>query len=111
MKYYYQKPDICVRVFGQPISLDHPIYRGGTLYFENGIGLIVTQKKFDKERRECYWDAVDTWIANDIYTTSKFPEFFKSHATREDPPIFELRKLMWALRMKPLKKEDWELYF
>lgn len=93
MKYYYQKPDICVRVFGEPIDLDHPVYRGGTLYFEHGRGIIVTQKKFDSKRKECSWDAVDSWIANDIYTS------------------FELRKIMWALRMKPLKKEDWELYF
>ena len=111
MKYYYQKPDICVRIFGDPISLDHSIYRGGTLYLENGKGIIVTQKKFDAARKECSWEAVDSWIANDIYSNSKFPSFFKEYATEKDYPIFELRKVMWALRMKPLKKEDWELYF
>ena len=111
MKYYYQKPDICVRVFGKPISLDHPVYRGGTLYSENGRGIIVTQKKFDSERKECSWEAVDSWVANDIYTSPNFTSFFLKNATQSDYPIFELRKVMWALRMKPLKKEEWALYF
>lgn len=75
MKYYYQKPDICVRVFGEPIDLNHPVYRGGTLYLEHGRGIIVTQKKFDTKRKECSWDAVDSWIANDIYTSPNFAEF------------------------------------
>ena len=111
MKYYYQKPDICVHLFGEPISLDHPIYKAGTLYLEDGKGLIVTQKKFDADRRECYWDAVDSWIANDVYISKKFPEWFFLNATETDYPIFELRKTMWALRMKPLPKEEWEQYF
>lgn len=93
------------------MSLDHPIYKGGTLYFENGKGLIVTQKHFNSDCRECSWGPVDFWIANDIYTSKNFPEYFFLNASEKDYPIFELRKLMWALRMKPLPKEDWELYF
>lgn len=111
MRYYYQKPDICVKVFGEPIPLDHPIYKGGTLYSENGKSLIVTQKKFNKSTRECYWDSVDLWLANDIYLSPNFRDFFYKNARETDCPIFELRKLMWELRMKPLKQEEWELYF
>ena len=111
MKYFYQKPDICVQVFGQPIDLEHPIYKGGTLYLENGKGLIVTQKHFNPDVRECWWGAVDVWLANDIYTSKKFPEWFFTNALEKDYPIFELRRAMWALRMKPLQKEQWELYF
>ena len=54
MRYFYQKPDIEVKVFGEPIHLKHPIYESGTLYLENGKGLIVTQKHFDPERKTCY---------------------------------------------------------
>lgn len=111
MKYFYQKPEICVRVFGTPIPLDHPIYKGGTLYFENGRGLIVTQKHFNPDTRECFWNPVDFWIANDIYTSKNFPEYFSQNAKETDYPILELRKVMWALRMKPLQKEAWEDYF
>ena len=111
MKYYSQKPDICVQVFGEPIELDHPIYKSGTLYLENGKGLIVTQKHFIKERKECFWGTVECWISNDIYLNKNFPEYFFQNASEKDYPIIELRKIMWALRMKPLKKENWELYF
>lgn len=111
MKYFCEKPDICVRVFGEPVSLDHPIYKGGTLYFENSKGLIVTQKHFNPERKECYWGTVECWIANDIYLSKNFSKYFFQNATETDFPIIELRKLMWALRMKPLKKEEWEIYF
>ena len=111
MKYFYQKPEICVRVFGEPIHLDHPVYKAGTLYLERNKGLIVVQKHFDPNRRECWFGAVDFWIANDIYTSKNFPEYFFSNASESDYPIFELRKVMWALRMKPLQKEEWETYF
>lgn len=111
MKYYYQKPDICIHVFGTPIHLDHQIYKAWTLYLENGKGLIITQKHFDLDRRECWWGTVDTWIANDIYTSKNFPKYFSQNASEKDYQIFELRKVMWALRMKPLKPEEWEKYF
>ena len=111
MKYFSKKPDICVQVFGKPIDLDHPIYKSGTLYLEKERGLIVVQKKFNPNTRECSWHAVDIWIANDIYLSKRFRTFFMENAKESDYPIFELRKLMWQLRMKPLSKEDWELYF
>lgn len=112
MKYYYQPQSQSIRVFGRPIVLeDHPIYRGGTLYFEQGKGIIVVQKYFSPEWKSCYWDYVDYGIANDLYLTPKFYEFFHQNATEENYPIYELRKLMWELRMKPLRKETWEDYF
>lgn len=111
MKYYSEKPDICVPVFGESVDPEHPVYKRGTLYFEKGRGLIVTQQHFNPDTRECWWGAVDSWIANDIYTSKGFPAFFMRNATPTDHPIFELRKIMWALRMKPLRKEPWEDYF
>ena len=112
MKYYYEPRPQPVRVFGKPIVLeDHPIYRGGTLYFEHGKGIIVVQKYFSSEWKSCYYDRVEYGIANDIYLSPNFSEFFHENAKESDYPIFELRKLMWTLRMKPLKPEDWEKHF
>lgn len=112
MKYFYQPQRQSVRVFGKPIVLeDHPIYRSGTLYLENGKGLIAVQKYFNSEWKSCYWDHVEYGIANDLYLAPGFFEFFQQNAMESDYPIFELRKLMWILRMKPLRKEDWENYF
>ena len=111
MKYFYQKPELTVRVFGQPVPLDHSVYKSGTLYLEHDFGLIVTQKHFNSNTRECYWGSVDPWLANDIYLSKNFKKFFIENAADSDYPIFELRKVMWKLRMKPLQKEPWEEYF
>ena len=111
MKYYYEYTKGQTRVFGKTIQIDHPIYQAGTLYFENGLGIIVVQKKFDAERKLCYWSYLDPAIANDIYLSPNFLNFFTSNATDRNFPIFQLRKLMWELRMKPLRKEEWEVCF
>lgn len=106
MKYHYQKPDISVQLYGSTIPLDHPVYKLGTLYSQDGRGLVITQRRF--EGKYVYWDAIDPWLANDIYLNLKFPKFFTDNATSENYPIFPVRKVMWALRMKPLPKEFWE---
>lgn len=111
MKYHYKKPEILVQTYGRPITLEHAIYKGGTLYFEQGKGIIVTQKQFNANTKECYWGCVDIGLANDIYISKNFRKYFFEHALEKDYPIVEVRKLMWQLRMKPLPKEDWELYF
>lgn len=111
MKYHYEQSNVIVPIYGQTIALDHPVYRFGTLYLDHGIGIIVIQKRFDPKTKTCYWDAVNPGLANDIYLTNKFHEFFIEHATKENYPVFQLRKLMWSLRMKPLPKEEWEQYF
>lgn len=108
MKYYYQKPEVTAPLYGETVILEHPVYKIGTQFIQNGRGLIITQQRFTA--KYLYWDAIDPWLANDIYLHPKFPEFFCKHATESDYPIFQLRKVMWALRMKPLPKEFWEEY-
>ena len=110
MKYHYKEPDVNVRVYGIEIVLNnHPVYESGTLYLENGRSIIVTQRHF--KDKACYWGSVDPGIANGIYLSPNFPKFFQENAREMDPPIFPLRKIMWELRMKPLKREAWEDYF
>ena len=58
-----------------------------------------------------YWGVVDPELANDIYISEGFEEYFRKFSGREKDGIFptvQVRKLMWALRMKPLRKEFWE---
>lgn len=108
MKYHYQKPEFSLALYGEKIELDHPVYKFGTLYSKDGKGIIVVQMRC--VAKYLYWDSLDACLANDIYLSPNFDEFFTKNAT--DPPvIFQVRKLMWALRMKPLKKEYWEDYF
>ena len=110
MKYHYKEPPVTVPVYGMEIVLNHhPVYDSGTLYLEDGKGIIITQQHF--KDKACFWGAVDPGIANSIYLSPNFKKFFEENARETDPPIFQLRKLMWRLRMKPLQREEWEDYF
>ena len=105
MKYFYQKPEIYIDIYGKTVTLDHPIYQKGTKISTDGKAIIIVQQRFIN--KTFFWDSVDPWIISDIYLNKNFPSFFSQYAS-ENPPIFQLRKIMWALRMKPLPKEFWE---
>lgn len=109
MKYFYQKPEVTIQLYGRTISLSHPVYQQGTLYLQDGLGIVVVQQHF--EFGKCFWGELDPWLANDIYLNPNFPKFFKENASYEPYVIFELRSLMWSLRMKPLAREPWEEFF
>lgn len=109
MRYFYSKPNVGKPLYGRAISLVHPVYKFGTLFEMDGKGLAITQLRF--QSKYAYWDALDFWLANDIFLHPKFRPWFAEHATEKDYPIFELRSVMWTLRMKPLPKEEWERYF
>lgn len=111
MKYFYKRPDISVPVYGKPIKTEDPFIRCATLYLEHEKGILVIQKRFDDKSKSVYWGSVDADIANDIYLSPKFQDFFKNNATTSTYPVFKLRTLMWNLRMKPMEKEPWESFF
>ena len=58
---------------------------------------------------------IDPWLTDKIYLRIGFKEYFDAHAKKKDShgyfPTVTVRQLMWALRMKPLKKERWETSF
>lgn len=109
MRYFYKKQHAARPLYGHPISLNHPVYKMGTLFEKDRKGLVITQLRF--QAKYAYWDAIDYWVANDIYLHPKFEAYFSEHAQEKNYPVFQLRSVMWALRMKPLPKEDWERYF
>ena len=109
MKYFYQKPENSKPIYGRRISLDHPVYKFGTLFKIEDKGLVITQLRFDS--KYAYWGDLDFWLANDIFLHPKFRDYFAEHASEEPYPVFEVRSVMWALRMKPLPKQEWERYF
>ena len=115
MRYHFIKPEVYGHMYGETYDPGHPIYRSATLYFENGKGVCVIQQRFDFDSKSTYWTAIDESLADILYTTKGFYEFFKASASEMDLhgyfPTVTLRKLMWSLRMKPLKREPWETYF
>jgi len=120
LKYYYEeKPDITQ--YKEPkygvthTNYDHPIYSSCTLYKVNDKGLAVIQQRFDKGRKSTYWSFIDWYLVDPIYLNDKFLDYFNLKAKSADYqgfyPTVTVRQIMWALRMKPLKKERWETVF
>lgn len=112
MKYHYQEPDISNQMYGESVKLQHPAYTYGTLFRDKttNSGIVVVEQHFDEKTKHCYWGEISGGLANDIYLCPKFKEFFEKHA-RVPYPIFQVRSIMWQLRMKPLEREPWEVYF
>lgn len=101
-------------MFGEIYNCDHPVYNQCTLYFLWGIGLAVIQQRFDIATKSTTWGHVDYGLANDIYLNPGFVDYFKKNAgvcTNGLYPTVSVRQIMWALKMKPLKKERWETVF
>ena len=111
MKYYYEKPSEWVSA-GKVYACDHPLYNRCTLYLEDERGLAVIQERYNENTKARWWSAVDPWLAGEIYFSNNFHDYFEQAAGEPDEnglyPTVTVRKIMWALRMKPLKKELWE---
>lgn len=106
MKYHYEKTEYGKPMYGRMVEIKDDIHTFGTLFEKDGKGVILVQKRF--VCKCLYWDRIDYWLANDIYEHPKFTAWFEQHATEENYPIFPVRSVMWALRMKPLPKQKWE---
>lgn len=114
MRYHYEKPPLYIEMYGKLYICNHPVYSRGTLFQIDDRGLVVIQQRFSPEAKATYWSEVDPWLANDLYLHPKFKEFFDNHAgtcTDELYPTVTVRQIMWALKMKPLRKERWETVF
>ena len=111
MKYFYQKPKDWVTA-GTVYICEHPMFNHCTLFQDGERGLAVVQEKFNPIKKTRWWGTIEPWIAGDIFLNGHFQQYFNEHAGPADEhgifPTVTLRKIMWALRMKPLKKEAWE---
>lgn len=114
MRYHYEKPAIYLSMYGTAYFCNHPVYHSCTLYQMNGKGLAVIQQRYDAATKRTWWGEVDPWLTDDLYLHPKFQDFFNSRAgecINGLYPTVTIRQLMWALKMKPVKRERWETYF
>lgn len=61
-----------------------------------------------------WWDEVDPWLVDNIYLNPRFKKYFDERAkTATDGlyPTVTVRQIMWALKLKPIKRERWETVF
>ena len=102
-------------MYNRLYSCKHPVYDECTLFEINGKGLAVIQQRFDPAYKMTWWESIDGWIAKDIYLNDRFREYFDKTASEPDKdglyPTVTVRQIMWALRMRPLKKKRWETVF
>lgn len=115
MRYHYALTEdiLTESIFAKRYKCNHPVYNYCSLYSSGKVGLAVIQQYIDEDK-STYWSSVHTNLADDIYRTVGFQEYFEEHAgvcTDGLYPTVTVRQIMWALRMKPLKKERWETTF
>ena len=114
MRYHYEKPEDYLSIYGNTYICDHPVYTECTLYKIHNKGLAVIQQRYDPDTKRTWWGEIDSWLTDDLYLHPKFKEFFDSRAggcVNGIYPTVSIRQIMWALKMKPMKRERWETCF
>lgn len=137
MRYHFEKPDIYRTHYGETYICDHPVYNRCTLFRIGDKGLAVIQQRYNPETKETRWTEIDPWLTDAIYLNPNFKGLFEKHSgtgekvmrsrlslgsnrhsmgitagsTNSLYPTLTVRQVMWALRMKPLKRERWETVF
>lgn len=111
---YESDPEIYLSMYGKVYFCDHPVYHCCTLFQIGEKGLAVIQQRFDEKTKSTWWGEVDPWITDDLYLHPCFKEYFDMRsgmATNGLYPTVTIRQIMWALKMKPIKRERWETVF
>ena len=114
MRYHYQPPKLYSSLYGQRYICDHPLYDSCTLLTIGEKGLAVIQQRFDAETKSTWWSEIDPWLADALYLHPKFKQYFNERAGKCSDglyPTVTIRQIMWALKMKPIKRERWETVF
>lgn len=114
MRYHYQKPNVCLSMYGSVYTCNHPVYNRCTLYLIGDKGLAVIQQRYSKKNKHTYWTEMDFWLTDEIYLHPEFKSYFDKRAGVSVEglyPTVTIRQIMWALKMKPLKRERWETCF
>lgn len=114
MRYHYNKPNFYKSRYGKTYICDHPVYNSCTLFEIDKKGLAIIQQRFDKEMKSTYWTDIDPWLTDALYLHPRFKDYFDKRAGEcKDNlyPTVTIRQIMWALKMKPIKRERWETCF
>ena len=112
MRYFIEKPEDAKNHIIYFQKVDHPLYNSCRLFkVSDDKGVAIVQQRFNSNLKVFWYDAPDAWIMDEIIKQSGFADYIFDHAgTDEDGvyPTVTVRQVMYALKMKPLKKEWWE---
>jgi hypothetical protein len=101
-------------MYGEIYICNHPVYDRCTLYKIEDKGLAIIQQRFNPENKTTWWTELDAWLTDELYLHPKFKDFFDKRAGKCENglyPTVTIRQIMWALKMKPIKRERWETCF
>lgn len=114
MRYHYEKPAIYSTNYGENYNCNHPVYNRCTLFKIDEKGLAIIQQRYDPNTKTTWWSEIDPWLVDKLYLHESFLEFFTLRAREPIDglyPTVSVRQIMWALKMKPIKRERWETCF
>lgn len=114
MRYHYEKPSIYLSLYGQVYECNHPVYDRCTLYQIDNKGLAVIQQRYNPITKKTWWSEIDSWVTDELYLHPNFLDLFAARAGECVDglyPTITVRQIMWALKMKPMRKERWETTF
>ena len=61
-----------------------------------------------KIQKTTWWSEIDPWLIDSLYLHENFLKFFEERSGESDNglyPTVTLRQIMWAMKMKPIKRE------
>lgn len=114
MRYHTEKPEIFSSRYGISYTCNHPVYNVCTLFLIDVRGLAVIQQRYDPITKKTWWGDIDLWLTDKLYLHDGFLEYFNSRSGLPIDglyPTVTIRQIMWALKIKPLKRERWETCF
>jgi hypothetical protein len=101
-------------MYGQTYFCDHPVYDKCTLFRIENKGLAIIQQRYDPTTKNTWWSEIDPWLTDELYLHDNFRDFFNKRAGEAKGglyPTVSIRQIMWALKIKPIKRERWETCF
>lgn len=101
-------------MYGETYACDHPVYNKCTLFKIGDKGLAVIQQRYNKATKHTWWSEIDPWLTDGLYLHQGFREFFDERAGKCMDglyPTVSVRQMMWALKMKPIRRDRWETCF
>ena len=111
MRYFTEKPKDASRTRRYTYECNHPLYSACTLLEKEGRGLAIVQRRFNARLKIFWYGPIESWLVNEIVSNDGFESYFDEHAESSRDglyPTVGIRQLMWALKMKPLRKEWWD---
>lgn len=89
---------------------DHPSFWAYTVFTDGERSIAAIQQFYNEQFRFTYWGPLQNSLADLILHNPNFEDYFEEHA-RRTYAIQEVRKLMWALSMRPIPREKWETHW